>query len=57
MYTRFTIQGHNESDESFNSGNFKELVTLLRKRDTHLKTFLEKDIDSKSVFCGTSKTI
>lgn len=51
------FRGHDESDESLNRGNFKELVNFVSKFDTHLKDFLDKDSDSRSVFSGTSKTI
>ena len=47
------FRGHDESRESINKGNFKELVSLMCKRDEILKEF----IDSNSVFSGTSKTI
>lgn len=51
------FRGHDECNESLNRGNFKELVILVSKYDTNLKTFLENDNDNRSVFCGTSKTI
>lgn len=50
------FRGHDESVESPNRGNFKELVTLVSKYDPHLRMFLEKDNDVSSVFSGTSKT-
>lgn len=34
------FRGHDESDESLNRGNFKELVTLVSAFDTNLKSFL-----------------
>ena len=52
-----TFRGHDESETSFNCGNFKELISLLNRYDTYLGNFLEKDSDNKSVFSGTSKMI
>lgn len=49
------FRGHDESNESLNRGNFKELVILLSKFDTNLKTFLENDNDNRSVFLGHLK--
>lgn len=51
------FRGHNETEDSFNRGHFKELISLWSKHDNHLRKFLEKDADNKSVFSGTSKTI
>lgn len=49
------FRGHDESSESINRGNFKELLKLLISRDTpELKCHYEK---IKSVFTGESKTI
>jgi hypothetical protein len=52
-----SFRGHDKGKGSSNRGNFKELVSLFSKRDVNLKKIVEKDTDSKSVFCGTSKTI
>lgn len=47
------FRGHDESLDSLNKGNFKELVLLVTKTDDNLKDFF----DTNSVFSGTSKTI
>jgi hypothetical protein len=52
-----SFRRHDEGKGSSNRGNFKELVSLFSKRDVNLKKIVEEDTDSKSVFCGTSKTI
>jgi hypothetical protein len=52
----FSCRGHDEGEGSSNRVNFKELVSLFSKRNVNLKTIIEKDTDSKSIFCGTSKT-
>ena len=52
-----TFRGHDESETSFNRGNFKELISLLNRYDTYMGNFLEKDSDNKPVFSGTSKMI
>lgn len=46
------FRGHDESSESLNRGNFKELV-LITTTDDILKDFF----DTNSIFSGTSKTI
>ena len=48
-----TFRGHDESETSFNRGNFKELISLLNRYDTYMGNFLEKDSDNKPVFSGT----
>ncbi|XP_063918636.1 zinc finger MYM-type protein 1-like [Zophobas morio] len=47
------LRGHDESQNSLNQGNFKELANLLSKFDDKFKKFL----DESSVFSGLSKTI
>ncbi|KAJ3654966.1 hypothetical protein Zmor_014116 [Zophobas morio] len=47
------FRGHNESRDSLNQGNFRELASLLSKYDNKFKVFL----DESSVFTGLSKTI
>lgn len=51
------FRGHDESADSLNRGNFREELSLVSRKDFHLKKFLEKDNDTRSVFSGTSKTI
>nr|CAI5825615.1 unnamed protein product [Callosobruchus analis] len=47
-----TFRGHNESSESYNRGNYKELVSLFEKYDDNFNKFI-----NNNVFSGTSKTI
>nr|CAI5849736.1 unnamed protein product [Callosobruchus analis] len=46
------FRGHNESSESYNRGNYKELVSLFEKYDDNFNKFI-----NNNVFSGTSKTI
>jgi ERCC4-related helicase len=45
--------GHNESENSFNQGNFRELAKLLSPDNDKFKQFL----DEFTIFTGLSKTI
>lgn len=47
------FRGHDESESSFNKGNFKEIFNCLIKRNSELVKHLEE----KQVFAGQSKTI
>nr|CAI5848959.1 unnamed protein product [Callosobruchus analis] len=46
------FRGYNESLESYNRGNYKELVSLFEKYDDNFNKFI-----NNNVFSGTSKTI
>lgn len=47
------FRGHDETENSVNKGNFRELVDLFCKYDSKLRDFMS----NASVFAGTSKTI
>jgi hypothetical protein len=48
------FRGHDETENSLNAGNFREIFQLLIKRDTEIQDHLKK-IDG--IFSGLSKTI
>lgn len=48
-----SFRGHNETSDSINQGNFRQLACLLSKYDNKFKVFL----DESTVFSGLSKTI
>jgi hypothetical protein len=52
-FQNLVFRGYDESESSLNKGNFKELISFLTKYDSNLN----KILDNKSVFSGTSKTI
>jgi hypothetical protein len=48
------FRGRDESNNSFNTGNFKEIFNLLIKRDSEIQAHIKK---IGGVFTGLSKTI
>jgi hypothetical protein len=48
------FRGHDETENSLNAGNFREIFQLLIKRDTEIQDHLKK---IEGIFSGLSKTI
>ncbi|CAG9773295.1 unnamed protein product [Ceutorhynchus assimilis] len=49
-----SFRGHDETFDSFNSGNFREVFNLITKRDLEMQEHLKK---IGNIFSGLSKTI
>jgi hypothetical protein len=51
---KHAFRGHDETENSLNAGNFREIFQLLIKRDTEIQDHLKK---IEGIFSGLSKTI